>query len=95
MGNIYILPGERVMCMSAFNPMEGYTVAKNPWEGTRFANGTHYFKTAYPDIGHSDAQEQQRKEFTQARQQAEQQCSGKTGKARMECIASTMSDILS
>lgn len=80
--------------MPAFNPMDGFTIAKNPWKGTRFANGTHYFKTAYPSVGNSQAQQNQREEFARARQQAQQQCSAESGKARMECIASTMSDIL-
>lgn len=80
--------------MSAFNPMEGYTVAKNPWQGTGHANGTHYFKTAYPSESNSEAQQQQRERFASARQQAASACSTESGKARMECIASEMSNIL-
>lgn len=80
--------------MAAFNPMEGYTVAKNPWNGTKHGKGTHYFKTAFPSVGNSEAQQAQREQFAQARQQAKQQCQGQEGKARMECIADTMSDLL-
>jgi len=81
--------------MSAFNPMDGVTIAQNGWQGTGFENGTHYFKTAFPSDPSTDDQESQRDDFADARSVAANNCSGETGKARMQCIASTMRDELS
>lgn len=76
--------------MAAFNPMEGLTVAKNPWRNTQYGKGTHYFRTAFPSNPDTQAQQQARDRFASAARSAASACSGETGISNMVCRAREM-----
>lgn len=73
--------------MAGFNPMEGVTIAKNPWRNTEFGKGTHYFKTAFPSESDSDAVRQQRERFGSVASQAASACSNESGMSNAVCRA--------
>lgn len=78
--------------MSAFNPMDGVTIAKNPWRNSKYGSGTHYFRTSNPRESNTEAQQQVRRQFARAAENAAEACSGLDGMARNECQLEQVAD---